>query len=161
MSKNNKRIIICGGGGSGKDLLKQRFIDKGYIPSVSYTTRPIRDGEVDGEDYFFVTERTFQKLIGEGVFQEYKIFRDWFYGTHISDFTLADIFIMTPSAIEELPKDIRDSSIVFYIDIDESIRGKRLMDRNDVDSVKRRLQADREMFEYFCDYDVRINSPTF
>jgi guanylate kinase len=155
------RFIITGEGGSGKDLLKSRLVKKGFIPSVSFTSRPPRDGERDGYDYFFKTEREFMKMVGNEDFFEHKEFNGWLYGTHKSDFENADVFIMTPPAIVELPKDIRDSSLVIYIDIDETIRSKRLSERKDADDVKRRIIADREMFECFTDYDLRVTSPTF
>ena len=161
MELGNKRIIVVGAGASGKDQLKQRFIKKGFKPSVSFTTRPPREGEIDGKDYYFVSERKFLKMAKDNEFYEWKEFRGWYYGTHKSDFELADIFIMTPPAIEELDSEIRNSSIVIYINIDETIRGRRLRERNDSDSVKRRLQADREMFEYFSDFDLLVTSPSF
>ena len=159
--ETHKRIIITGKGGSGKDLLKTRFIKKGFKPSISFTTRPPRKGEVDGVDYYFINDRTFDRMIGKKEFFEFKEFRDWMYGTHVSDFASCDVFILTPPAISEMPKIIRDSSIVIYIDIEESILNKRLSDRNDADVVKRRVKADREMFDVFVDYDMRITDPTF
>lgn len=155
------RIIIVGAGGSGKDLLKKRFIDKGFEPSISCTSRPPRDGEEDGVHYNFLTADTFEKMVENGEFYEHKSFRGWYYGTLLMDFSECDVFIMTPPAVEELDKDVRDSSIVMFLDIEEPIRAKRLSGRNDSDSIKRRLIADREMFEFFTDYDVRITSPSF
>ena len=157
----NKRIIIVGHGASGKDELKTRFINKGYTPSVSFTTRLPRKNEVDGVDYIFIKDRKFDEMVSNGEFYEHNVFNKWCYGTHKSDFDGTDIFIMTPNSIEQLPKDIRDSSIVIFIDIDENIRAKRLSNRNDADDVKRRLQADRDMFFGFTDYDLRIENPTF
>jgi len=156
-----KRIIIVGKGGSGKDLLKNRFIEKGYKPSVSITTRAPRNGEVYGEDYYFCSLEQFQEKIDSNNFFEYKEFRGWFYGTTKEEFNKSDIFIMTPPAIKELSKEIRDSSFVIFIDIEEGIRSKRLSNRNDVDDVTRRIVTDRVLFEYFTDYDLRITDPNF
>jgi guanylate kinase len=159
MTKN--RIIICGGGGSGKDHLKQRFINKGFKPSISYTTRPPREDEINGKDYIFLDVNKFKEMIEDGKFYEYKLFNNWYYGTIHEEFNTSDIFIMTPPAIELLSKEIRETSMIVYIDIDESIRAKRLANRNDADSVKRRILADREMFEFFTDYDIIIRDPNF
>jgi len=155
------RIIIVGAGGSGKDHLKERFIKKGFKPSVSFTTRPPRAGEVDGKDYLFVSNRTFDKMIGNEEFYEHKIFNQWCYGTHKSDFVAADVFIMTPPAIDEMSKELRDSSIVIYIDVEEPIRAKRLSQRRDADDVKRRIETDRELFDCWTNYDLRVTSPVF
>ena len=157
----SKRIIIVGAGGSGKDYLKQTFIKKGFKASVSYTTRPPREGEVYGVDYYFCADHQFKEMMKYDEFFEVKEFRGWFYGTSKKEFEEADIFIMTPSAISELSKEIRETSLIIYIDINETIRGKRLSNRNDADSVKRRLEADRKDFEYFVDFDIRISEPNF
>lgn len=158
---NKNRIIITGGGGSGKDYLKRIFVNKGYKPSISCTTRPIREGEVDGKDYWFIDQPRFDAYVKYNMFYEYKEFRGWYYGTLLSDFDNSNIFIMTPYSISELSKEIRDSSLIIYLDINENIREQRLTKRNDADSIKRRLLADKEMFEFFTDYDIRIDNPLF
>ena len=61
----------------------------------------------------------------------------------------------------ELAKKDRKNSFIIYLDIDERIREIRLSNRNDADSVDRRLKADKEMFENFNDYDLRISKPDF
>lgn len=155
------RIIIVGAGGSGKDHLKQRFIDKGYKPSVSYTTRPPRSSEAEGVDYYFINEGAFKSLIKQGEFFEFKEFNGWYYGLSNVDFKIAGVMIMTPPSIRQLSKEIRETSFIIYIDIPEEIRIKRLSNRNDADSIKRRVVADREMFDCFVDYDLRISDPNF
>ena len=45
--KLDKRIILVGKAASGKDYFKDFLIERGFIPSVSHTTRPMRDGEID------------------------------------------------------------------------------------------------------------------
>ena len=155
------KIIICGPGGSGKDELKKRFIDKGFNPSISYTTRPKRSKEIEDVDYHYTNDENFKHLIKTNQIFEYNIFNDWYYGTHIDSFKLYDIFIMTPNTINNLPINIRNKSIVFYLNIDENIRFKRLSSRNDSDDVQRRINADKEMFNNFSNYDIVITNPNF
>ncbi len=155
------RIIIVGAGGSGKDLLKKRFVDKGYIPDVSYTSRAPRIGEEDGKDYHFVSPDRFESLIKEGFFFEHKEFNGWKYGTTQKAFQECDIFIMTPPAVDQLPVGIRRSSFVVLITIEEWIRAKRLSARNDADNVKRRLTADEEMFKGWSNCDLIVDNPLF
>ena len=51
-------LAIVGPSGSGKTTLAEHLKDKLNIPViVSYTTRPIRDGEIDGKDHHFVSEQ--------------------------------------------------------------------------------------------------------
>lgn len=155
------KIVICGGGGSGKDYLKQKMIDRGFIPSISYTSRLPRENEVDGVDYYFVRDRTFDKMIGKDEFYEYKVFNRWYYGTHRDDYKFCNLFIMTPEAIEEMDSKLRKEFFVIYIDIPVSVRRERLEKRNDADSVQRRLEADLDMFKHFTDFDLRITNSNF
>ena len=155
------RIVLVGAGGSGKDHLKQRFIDKGFKPSISHTTRPPRECEVEGKDYFYTTNKKFHEMIKNGEFYEFKDFNGWFYGVTHASLENADVFIMTPPAIKEMSEEIRKTSFVIFLDVPEEIRAKRLASRNDADNVKRRLLVDREMFEFFVDYDLRISDPNF
>tara|TARA_Y100000389_G_scaffold19791_1_gene17115 strand:- start:5746 stop:6222 length:477 start_codon:yes stop_codon:yes gene_type:complete len=157
----SKRIIICGHGGSGKDYLKNKLVEKGFNPSISFTTRKARVGEIDGVDYYYCSNEQFDSMIKNKELYEYKEFRGWFYGTSLKEFYSSEIFIMTPPSIKELSKKDRKNSFIVYLDIDERIRKMRLSSRNDVDSVDRRLRTDKEMFENFNDYDLRIVEPDF
>ena len=68
-NNNNKPLMIIGPSAVGKDTMINRLKNK-YPDAIyklpSYTTRPIRNGEVDGKDYYFVTKEEFFKLKKEG-----------------------------------------------------------------------------------------------
>jgi guanylate kinase len=76
-------IVISGPSGVGKDTVTRRLFelapDLKY--SVSYTTRPRRSGEVDGQSYSFVSEDEFQRLVDAGEFLEWAQVHDHRYGT--------------------------------------------------------------------------------
>jgi guanylate kinase len=78
-------IIISSPSGGGKGTLIRRILhDMPEIKfSVSYTTRLIRDGEVDGREYFFVDRADFEKRISEGEFLEYAEVHGNLYGTSL------------------------------------------------------------------------------
>ena len=78
-----KLVIIVGPSGSGKSSvmkgLKEEFPQ--YIYPLSATTRPMREGEKEGEIYHFYTKQAFEKGIEEGEFLEYAIVhQDHYYG---------------------------------------------------------------------------------
>ena len=76
-------IIISGPSGTGKGTLCERLIkqDGNIAFSVSATTRPAREGDVDGVHYHFLTEAAFDELLEAGAFLEYATVHDHRYGT--------------------------------------------------------------------------------
>ena len=80
--KKGAFIVISGPSGVGKNTIADILVDKGYgIYSVSMTTRKIRDGEIEGRDYFFVDTDVFEDNIKKDNFLEYAKYNDNYYGT--------------------------------------------------------------------------------
>jgi len=79
-------IVMSGPGGVGKDTLiaMLRARDPRLCYSVSYTTRPRRDYEVDGKHYRFVDDERFERLAAEGVLLEHARVNGYLYGTSAS-----------------------------------------------------------------------------
>ncbi len=78
-----KLIVISGASGVGKGTVLKKMMEKrpNLAFSVSATTRAPRDGEVDGEHYYFVTRERFEELIRQGAFLEYDNHAENYYGT--------------------------------------------------------------------------------
>jgi guanylate kinase len=76
-------IVISGPSAVGKDTIIQQLLklDPNLRYSVSFTTRPQRDHEVDGVHYTFVSKRKFEELIGRGELLEWAEYNGHFYGT--------------------------------------------------------------------------------
>jgi guanylate kinase len=76
-------FIVAAPSGAGKTSLMKALIAKHaqIRVSVSHTTRPVREGEIDGKDYFFVSQDEFQKMRTEGAFLECATVFDNSYGT--------------------------------------------------------------------------------
>lgn len=76
-------VVISGPGGVGKDTLIEKLLaqDPRLRYSVSYTTRPRRDYEVEGEHYSFVDEPTFHKLLAAEELLEHSTINGNLYGT--------------------------------------------------------------------------------
>ncbi len=77
-------LVVSGPSGSGKTSLAREVCEelgeKAYF-SISTTTRPKREGEEDGVDYFFVSKEEFLKDVEEGYFLEWAEVHGNFYGT--------------------------------------------------------------------------------
>jgi guanylate kinase len=76
-------VIVSSPSGAGKTTLTRRLLTD--FPrlefSVSYTTRPMRTGEVDGRDYWFVTPEQFQAMVERNEFAEHAYVFTNRYGT--------------------------------------------------------------------------------
>lgn len=162
MSCIARRIIICGRTGSGKDYLKNKFSEMCYKSSVSTTTRPMRQGERESVDYYYVSNDKFEEMKKNNDFYEYKTFGGWQYGTSLKSWMESTLFILTPSAIVELSDEDRRNSIIIYLDIDEQIRIERLKLRGDDENIiSKRIETDKKHFENFELYDHRVTDPLF
>ena len=84
-------ISIMGPSGSGKTTLCKvvRNVKPELIWSVSYTTREPRDGEVNGEDYNFISIIDFENLIDKGELAEWENVHGNYYGTSKSSLNKA------------------------------------------------------------------------
>jgi guanylate kinase len=76
-------IVISGPGAVGKDTLIERLRERHpeLRYSVSYTTRPRRPYEVEGEHYTFLDRDTFRRMVDEGAFLEHATVNGHWYGT--------------------------------------------------------------------------------
>ena len=82
--QSGELIIISGTTCAGKGTVIERLLNrnKNLSLSISYTSRPMRAGEVEGVDYFFVSREEFEKKIKNGDFLEYaKVRYGEYFGT--------------------------------------------------------------------------------
>lgn len=79
-----KPIIISGPSGGGKSTILAKAMKEypdAFAFSVSHTTRKPRDGELDGQHYYFIEKSEFERMIKDGEFLEHAQFGGNFYGT--------------------------------------------------------------------------------
>lgn len=82
-NKNGVLVLFSGPSGVGKDTVLDVVLnkDKTIQRSISLTTRNIRENEVDGRDYYFVTVDNFKEMLSNGEVLEYAQYGQNFYGT--------------------------------------------------------------------------------
>ncbi len=85
-------IVVSGPSGVGKTTLIERALkeEARLLFSVSYTTRAKRQNEVDGRDYYFTDEATFQRMIDNNGFLEWEPVHGYLYGTPIKEISESD-----------------------------------------------------------------------
>jgi guanylate kinase len=81
--KKGKVVIISGPSGVGKSTICKEIVARcdNICLSVSMTTRPKSEAEVDGQDYWFISREEFKERIGKGLFLEYAEVFGYLYGT--------------------------------------------------------------------------------
>lgn len=137
-------IQITGPSASGKTTLRKKLqkMEAGLMFSVSATTRPKRSDEVDGADYYFVSESDFLKMIQNNLFIEYvtpeQSQSGFYYGTLWSEieridnegrFSLLDTDIKGAESVKRLYGHFSKS---FYVLTNQVDRNRFLLNRGDV-----------------------------
>lgn len=76
-------VILSGVAGAGKDTIKKELIRRmDNVESLpSYTSRPMRPGDVEGGTYHFVSKEEFEQRLADGEFYEYDVHHNNYYGT--------------------------------------------------------------------------------
>ena len=92
MSGNSEGIIVIlsSPSGAGKTTLVNEISKKNNFQiSISHTTRKPRSNEIDGKDYYFVSDTEFKNLIDEDKFLEYaKVFQNYYGSVSYTHLTL-------------------------------------------------------------------------
>lgn len=175
-------IALMGKAGAGKDALMKTCLAQHprWHEIISYTTRPPREGEIDGVNYHFVTEEEFKEKIKNHEMLEHTCFNNWFYGTSEDslDKNCLNIGVFNPSGIIKIQKEqerratytmeYTDAQInlqTFYITTSDKERLLRQLNREenpDVNEIIRRWQADEKDFQLlnftFVNYTMLDNS---
>ena len=157
---NKYRIIaICGKSASGKDTLLQQMIKQHpeMHEIVSCTTRPPREGEIDGKNYFFLSQSDFVHKDVMGEMLEVSKFRDWLYGTSLDGVTqeTINIGVFNPTGIFNLMNDERVELFVVLVQASDKLRLIRSLNREkypDIEEIIRRYTTDNNDFEWFSEF---------
>ena len=148
-----KLIAIIGKAGSGKDTVcKQLVKTYNYHKVIPYTTRPKRENEVEGEDYFFLSLPDFltQEHIDETIFNV-ATFNDWKYGYKMESFSQTEINVGVFNITRLRDFVFNEAFDVQIVEIcaNNKIRMLRQLNREefpDVDEIVRRYTADNNDF---------------
>ena len=152
-------IALIGEAGTGKDTilrhLMQLTAQTKTAEIVSCTTRPKREGEIDGVNYYFLTPSEFLSKVLKGDMLEATEFNNWFYGTSIDSLssTRLNFGVFNPDGIRNLIKNqagFKFSLKVYRITASPKTRLLRQLNREDnpdVNEIIRRYTTDKIDFE--------------
>ena len=167
MNKRGKLFVFSAPSGTGKTTIVRNIL-KLYpqiIYSVSATTRQKRRSEIDGKDYFFLTEEEFKQKIDAQEFVEWEKFYDYYYGT-LKEFVEDNLNIGKSLALEvdvkgalKIKKAYPESILIFISPPSLEELKKRLKNRNtetNEDFKKRIDRAEMEMsYQDNFDYNIK------
>lgn len=136
-----KIYVVMGKSASGKDTIYKRLMQDEELSLktvITYTTRPIRSGEADGREYYFVTEEKFEQLKEEGHMIEARSYNTvhgiWHYfmaddgqiDTKKSDYIVID----TLEGYEQICAYYGEEAVIpLYIEVEDGIRLERALSR--------------------------------
>lgn len=135
-----KIYCIMGKSSTGKDTIFKMLLDKKDMRLeriVSYTTRPIRSNEVEGDEYHFVSEEEKDRLLEEGKVIEIRkydtVYGPWFYFTVDDGSVNLDennyIIIGTVESYIKLRNFYGENIVPVYIEVDDGVRLERALNR--------------------------------
>ena len=153
--KRGKFIVISGPSGVGKGTICNVLLKElNAWFSVSMTTRDIREGEIDGVNYYFISKEEFRKRIDDGKLLEYNIYNGNYYGTP-KDKVLEkmnegrDVFLeIDVNGARNIKKIFPDALLIYIAPPSIEELRNRLINRGteDIEVIKKRLKiADDEM----------------
>ena len=169
MDNNNrgKIFVIVGPSGSGKSTLVQKIKQRieALNWSVSYTTRKKRPGEIDGQDYFFVTRKEFLEKKDRGDLIEWALVHGNLYGTSqsfiksqidIGRLLLLDIDIQGADSVK---KTLPSQTVAIFVappSLEELEQRLRKRKTDDEATIRTRLHNAQKEMARKNDYDHLI-----
>ena len=169
MTQRGLLIVLSGPSGVGKGTVRKAIFEEEGIDfqySISATTRQPRVGEVDGEDYFFVSREEFEQKIVNGDMLEYAQYVNNYYGTPKSfiDETLAsgrDVFLeIDVQGALQVKSKMPEGIYIFLTPPDLTNLRERLVGRgtDSQEVIKKRVAAARDELKQMINYDYAVEN---
>ena len=159
-------IVVSAPSGAGKTSLCGEAVRRipGLVHSISFTTRPPRSHEVNGRDYHFVDEATFQGMVESGDFAEWASVHGHLYGTskRLLQAHMAagkDVILdVDVQGAAQLRRGYPEGVFVFILPpswdmLEERLRARR---SDAPEEIERRLKKARDEIRSFKEYDYVI-----
>ncbi len=159
-------FVISAPSGTGKSTLANRLVASldNFIFSISTTTRPARPGELNGKEYFFVDDATFDQMVNEDGFIEwvqvygnrYGTGRKWLQGVLDSGKDVL-LDIETTGAMN-LRRAIPDAVMIFIlppsaVELERRLRGRG---KDSETQIQERMKYARHELELYHAYDFLV-----
>ncbi|MBU5366266.1 guanylate kinase [Enterococcus devriesei] len=167
MSERGLLIVLSGPSGVGKGTVRKAIFerdDNEFQYSVSMTTRPKREGEVEGVDYYFRTKEEFEAMIEAGEMLEYAEYVGNYYGTPLTyvNKTLdegKDVFLeIEVQGAQQVKDKVPDGVFIFLTPPDLTELKARIVGRgtDSAEVIDERMRVARQEIEMMALYDYAV-----
>ena len=168
MKNPNKLIILTGPSGVGKGTVVKEILDKekNIWLSISATTRVPREGEKDGENYYFLDKKKFKEMIEQDLFLEWAQFAGNYYGTPLSSvnekikkgFTV--LLEIEVEGAKQIKEKFPNSLSIFLLPPDKAELERRIRNRGteNEESIKKRLSRANYEISASNDFDFSLTN---
>lgn len=142
-------IILIGASASGKTEIAKILISTYHFQKmITYTTRDMRQNEVNHIDYHFVTKEEFNNKQKNNEFIETSFYSGNLYGTSFSDAEMNRVLIVEPEGANNIFKKHLPCTAFFYLESPSKIRKTRMLSRGDkLKDVEQRIKMDENRFK--------------
>lgn len=142
-------LILVGPSASGKTEVANILINKYHMKRmITYTTRPIRVGEINHVSYHFVGEEEFLTRKANNEFIEDAMYNGYHYGSNKKDAGSDKIVILEPNGVNSFYNKMGSDVTICFITASESLRKERMIGRGDLpNQIEKRISNDKESFD--------------
>ena len=159
-------VVLSAPSGAGKTTIAKALVEgrDDVVFSVSTTTRPARDHEVDGVDYHFLSEPKFRAMIEADEFVEWAEVHGHLYGTSRKTLRKAlddGLFLILDIDVQgamQMRKHVQDAVLVFVLPPSADALVERLTERGTEgeDTVSRRIKNARDELDQASQFDYVV-----
>ncbi|MGZ5961568.1 MAG: guanylate kinase [Rhizomicrobium sp.] len=169
MKRRGLMLVLSSPSGAGKTTISRRLLqsDADIVMSVSATTRPPRPNEINGQDYFFVSEDEFDRMIQSGELLEHATVFGRRYGTPRSAVTGAlnsgkdVLFDIDWQGTQQLRQQARDDMVSVFIfppSKEELERRLRIRAQDSEVVVRQRMAKATDELSHWAEYDYLVKN---
>lgn len=162
--QTKRKILLVGETARGKDTVC-RFLQNEYglVPVCSYTDRPKREKEINGQEHMFLTKKEARHKLrknADSVIAFTKIGKYQYFAFR-ENLEQADIYIIDPNGIRYLREHCPDmETVVIYVTCKDSVAKTHALSRGDsMEAFQKRVEDESEQFSEFRknqDYDILL-----
>lgn len=163
-------VTLTGPTCSGKSTLENHLVSKGFAKVISTTTRPIREGEQDGLNYYFVSKSEFKRMKSQGDFIESIEYNGEYYAVSareinwVSEMNKPIVIVVEPSGREQIEEYCNQAGwdlFKVFVSTNREEIAKRFIKRmrGDISSVDIQTKEGAKIFAAICDnYATRLGA---